>query len=136
MADDSCVNIFTDSERGSVNHDRAIETGSEAEAGAASQVEAESINQGTSLHRDLQARHITMIAIGGALGTGLLVGTGEALAMAGPAAVLITYALLGLLVYVVMTAVAEMAAWIPISGFSGYATRFCHPSLGFCIGWT
>lgn len=38
----------------------------------------------TSLHRGLKARHISMIAIGGALGTGLIIGTGKALAQAGP----------------------------------------------------
>ena len=43
----------------------------------------------TKLRRDLKARHITMIAIGGAIGTGLLIGTGAALAKAGPASILI-----------------------------------------------
>lgn len=36
-----------------------------------------------------------------------------------------------------MTALGEMAAWIPhSSGFAGYATRFCDPALGFALGWT
>ncbi|KAK7426419.1 amino acid transporter [Neonectria magnoliae] len=91
----------------------------------------------TALHRALKARHITMIAIGGALGTGLLLGTGKALAGAGPGAVAISYTLVGFLVYVVMTALGEMAAWLPMSaGFTGYASRFCDPSLGFALGWT
>lgn len=43
----------------------------------------------TKLHRGLKSRHITMIAIGGAIGTGLIIGTGKALARAGPASILI-----------------------------------------------
>ncbi|KAI5458534.1 amino acid permease/ SLC12A domain-containing protein [Mariannaea sp. PMI_226] len=90
-----------------------------------------------ALKRELKARHISMIAIGGALGTGLILGTGKALAESGPGAVTISYSIVGLLVYVVMTALGEMAAWLPISaGFAGYATRFCDPSLGFALGWT
>jgi amino acid permease len=54
-----------------------------------------------------------------------------------PASILIAYTSVGLIVYVVMTALGEMAAWIPHgSGFAGYATRFCDPALGFALGWT
>lgn len=90
----------------------------------------------TSLHRGLQSRHITMIAIGGAIGTGLIIGTGKALAQAGPASVFISYTIIGFVVFLVMAALGEMAAWLPISaGFTGYASRFCDPSLGFALGW-
>ncbi|TRM57151.1 amino acid permease/ SLC12A domain-containing protein [Schizophyllum amplum] len=89
------------------------------------------------LHRGLKARHITMIAIGGAIGTGLIIGTGSALARAGPAAVLISYSIVGFLVYLVMCALGEMSSWLPLgSGFTGYANRFCDPALGFALGWT
>ncbi|KAF7551262.1 hypothetical protein G7Z17_g5117 [Cylindrodendrum hubeiense] len=91
----------------------------------------------TSLHRGLKARHITMIAIGGAIGTGLIIGTGKALAQAGPGSVFICYTIIGFVVFLVMAALGEMAAWLPISaGFTGYASRFCDPSLGFALGWT
>ncbi|KAF2714424.1 dicarboxylic amino acid permease [Pleomassaria siparia CBS 279.74] len=89
------------------------------------------------LHRGLKSRHITMIAIGGAIGTGLIIGTGKALAQSGPGSILISYTLVGLLVYVVMCGLGEMAAWIPNSaGFAGYATRFVDPALGFSLGYT
>lgn len=91
----------------------------------------------TKLTRGLKARHITMIAIGGAIGTGLIIGTGVALARAGPASMFISYTLVGFLVWVVMSALGEMAAWLPLSsGFTGYAARFCDPALGFALGWT
>jgi amino acid transporter len=91
----------------------------------------------TSLHRGLRARHITMIAIGGAIGTGLIIGTGKALAQAGPGSIFLSYSIIGFLVFLVMAALGEMAAWLPMSaGFTGYASRFCDPSLGFALGWT
>ncbi|PYH95812.1 amino acid permease [Aspergillus ellipticus CBS 707.79] len=89
------------------------------------------------LRRTLKARHITMIAIGGAIGTGLIIGTGSALAKAGPASILISYSVVGFIVYLVMCGLGEMAAWLPLaSGFTGYAVRFCDPALGFALGWT
>ena len=93
-------------------------------------------SEDSKLHRGLKARHISMIAIGGALGTGLIVGTGKALAQAGPGSLFISYLFVGCLVFMVMAALGEMSAWIPLSaGFTGYATRYCHPSLGFALGW-
>jgi yeast amino acid transporter len=90
----------------------------------------------TSLHRELKARHITMIAIGGAIGTGLIIGTGKALAQAGPGSIFISYTIVGVVVFLVMAALGEMAAWLPMSaGFTGYASRFCDPSLGFALGY-
>ncbi len=91
----------------------------------------------TRLRRGLKARQVTMIAIGGAIGTGLIIGTGAALAKAGPASILISYSIVGFIVYMVMCAMGEMAAWLPLeSGFTGYAARFCDPALGFSLGYT
>ncbi|KIW04576.1 uncharacterized protein PV09_04326 [Verruconis gallopava] len=91
----------------------------------------------TKLHRGLKARHITMIAIGGAIGTGLIIGTGAALAKSGPGSILISYTFIGIIVFLVMAALGEMAAWLPLGeGFAGYATRFCDPALGFALGYT
>ncbi|VVT46379.1 uncharacterized protein SAPINGB_P001184 [Magnusiomyces paraingens] len=91
---------------------------------------------GGKLRRDLKARHITMIAIGGALGTGLVIGSGSALAQAGPAALFLSFIIVGFIVYLVMCALGEMATWLPLSeGFPGYASRFCDPCLGFAVGW-
>ncbi|KAF5008708.1 hypothetical protein FDECE_5035 [Fusarium decemcellulare] len=93
-------------------------------------------NAETRLQRGLKSRHISMIAIGGAIGTGLIIGTGKALAQAGPGSLLISYTIVGFIVFFLMTAVGEMASWLPMSaGFAGYASRFCDPSLGFTIGW-
>ncbi|KAH8729812.1 amino acid permease [Ilyonectria robusta] len=98
--------------------------------------DGQEVVQNTTLHRGLKARHITMIAIGGAIGTGLIIGTGKSLAQAGPGSVFISYTIVGFVVFLIMAAVGEMAAWLPVSaGFTAYATRFCDPSLGFALGW-
>ncbi|CAH0024618.1 unnamed protein product [Clonostachys rhizophaga] len=86
----------------------------------------------TSLHKELKARHISMIAIGGALGTGLLIGTGQALAESGPGSLLIAFLFMGVILFMIMAAIGEITA----AGFAGYATRYCHPALGFALGWT
>ncbi|KAF2163202.1 hypothetical protein M409DRAFT_68523 [Zasmidium cellare ATCC 36951] len=98
---------------------------------------SESEDPNHSLHRGLQARQVSMIAIGGAIGTGLIIGTGSALANTGPASILISYSLVGMLVYVVMAALGEMATWLPAAGgFAVYADRWVDPALGFALGYT
>ncbi|VEU20459.1 DEKNAAC101348 [Brettanomyces naardenensis] len=93
------------------------------------------LEEGHRLHKDLKPRQITMIAIGGALGTGLLIGTTSALANAGPASVLIAYSLVGSVVFFTMAALGEMSSFIPLpEGFSGYAKRYCDDALGFAVG--
>lgn len=87
------------------------------------------------LKRDLQARHVSMIAIGGSLGTGLLIGTGSALSQGGPGSILIAYMLVGWIVYIVMTCLGEMISYIPLDGFTAYATRYADPALGFAVGY-
>ncbi|KAL1303753.1 hypothetical protein AAFC00_007095 [Neodothiora populina] len=96
------------------------------------------VQKGTTvqLKRRLQSRHLQMIAIGGTIGTGLFIGSGEAIANSGPAGALIAYAFVGTLVYSVMVALGEMATYLPITGaFTAYAARFVDPSLGFAMGW-
>jgi amino acid transporter len=62
--------------------------------------------------------------------------SGTPLRQAGPAPLLIGYTLVGFLCFLVMAALGEMAAWLPLpSGFTGYAHRFVDPALGFSLGW-
>ncbi|KAF8894571.1 dicarbixylic amino acid permease [Infundibulicybe gibba] len=89
-----------------------------------------------SLHRGLKARQISMIALGGAVGTGLIIGSGTALTRGGPLGILLGYSFVGFVCYLVMVALGEMAAFLPHKkGFAGYATRFVDPALGFALGW-
>lgn len=92
---------------------------------------------GGGTKRNIKSRHAQMIAIGGTIGTGLFVGSGQALAIGGPGFLLPAYCIITLLVYAVITAVIEVCAYLPISGSSMayYCSRFVSPSLGFALGW-
>ncbi|QEU58531.1 hypothetical protein KDRO_A05500 [Kluyveromyces lactis] len=86
------------------------------------------------LKRTLKSRHLQMIAIGGAIGTGLFVGSGKALATAGPAGILIGWALTGTMIYCMVMAMGELAVTFPIAGgFTTYASRFVDESFGFAF---
>ncbi|KAG9318440.1 dicarbixylic amino acid permease [Chiua virens] len=93
-------------------------------------------NHTGTLHRGLESRHISMIALGGTIGTGLIMGSGTALVRGGPLGLCLGYAFVGLLCYLVMIALGEMSAYLPHrKGFAGYATRFVDPAFGFAVGW-
>jgi len=69
-----------------------------------------------TLARKLSSRQVSMIAIGGTIGTGLFLGTGKSLATGGPASMLISYAIVGAIVFMTMLALGEMAAFVPVAG--------------------
>ncbi|KAH7109093.1 dicarboxylic amino acid permease [Dendryphion nanum] len=88
------------------------------------------------LKREFKKRQVNMLAIAGAIGTGLIIGSGQGLARGGPASLFIAYIVTGAIIYFVMTAMGEMSAFLPMDqGFSGYAERFVDPALGFATGW-
>ncbi|MBX9976588.1 amino acid permease [Cytobacillus firmus] len=90
----------------------------------------------TQLKRTLKARHLTMISLGGSIGTGIFLASGGAIHNAGPGGALLAYAAIGIMVYFLMTSLAEMAAYMPVAGsFKVYATKFVEPAFGFAIGW-
>src|SRR6202451_3551517 len=88
------------------------------------------------LHRSIGTRQLSMIAIGGAIGTGLFFASGGAIAQAGPGGALAGDATMGIAVYCMMQSLGEMATQLPIPGsFEAYAERFIDPSLAFAVGW-
>ncbi|RDW81394.1 uncharacterized protein DSM5745_04951 [Aspergillus mulundensis] len=108
------------------------------------QDEAKSIHEGTQithaasgdLNRSLAQRHLTMMAIGGVIGPGYFMGMGTGLSTAGPAGLLICFAVLGCLLWTVMQSLGELASYIAVSGsFTHYSTRFIDPAWGFALGW-
>jgi lysine-specific permease len=100
-----------------------------------SNVQEERNSEG-SLHRKLKSRHLTMMAIGGAIGTGLFVSSGSTISTAGPGGALAAYILVGIMVYFVMNSLGELSAFLPVPGaFDIYASRYVDPALGFALGW-
>ena len=87
------------------------------------------------LRRALTNRHIQMIALGGAIGTGLFYGSAEGIKLAGPS-ILLAYALCGVVIFFVVRAMGEMSVYRPSSGsFSRYANDYWSPRAGFVAGW-
>lgn len=97
---------------------------------------SQSASSPKELKRSLKARHLMMISLGGTIGTGLFLASGGAIHSAGPGGALVAYAVIGIMVYYLMTSLAEMAAFMPVAGsFRVYASKFVDPSFGFAIGW-
>jgi len=87
------------------------------------------------LKRGLSNRHIQLIALGGAIGTGLFLGIGQAAVLAGPS-VILGYAIAGVIAFFIMRQLGEMVVEEPISGsFSSFANKYWGPFAGFASGW-
>ncbi|MDU2065516.1 MAG: amino acid permease [Sporomusaceae bacterium] len=89
-----------------------------------------------TLKRDMKSRHLLMISIGGTIGTGLFVGSGQTISQAGPFGAILAYMVGGFIMYLVLLCLAELAVAMPVSGsFQSYATHFISPGVGFTTGW-
>ncbi|MFW0758702.1 amino acid permease [Pseudomonas sp. H11T01] len=87
------------------------------------------------LHRGLEERHIKLMALGTAIGVGLFLGSATAIRIAGPA-ILLSYLVAGLAIYVIMRALGQMAVVNPVAGsFSRYAQDYISPMTGYITGW-
>jgi AAT family amino acid transporter len=93
-------------------------------------------HQEHEMQRSLEERHIQLMAIGGAIGVGLFLGSATAIKAAGPSLILM-YLVCGFLLFLVMRALGEMAVENPISGsFSAYAYEYLGPLAGYLTGWS
>ncbi|WP_249671681.1 amino acid permease [Pseudomonas abieticivorans] len=87
------------------------------------------------LHRGLKNRHIQLIALGGAIGTGLFLGIAQTINMAGPS-VILGYAIAGLIAFFIMRQLGEMVVEEPVAGtFSHFANSYWSNFAGFMSGW-
>ncbi|RMZ78221.1 hypothetical protein DV738_g4020, partial [Chaetothyriales sp. CBS 135597] len=88
------------------------------------------------LSRGLSQRHVSLIAIAGAIGTGLFLGLGSSIQTAGPLGALLGYVTIGLVVCAVQFALGEVTALLPVTGsFVRHAEFLADPALGFAVGW-
>lgn len=87
------------------------------------------------MKRGLKNRHLQMIALGGAIGTGLFYGSTSTIALAGPS-VMLAYLMGGIVIFFIMRMLGEMAVDEPVSGsFSYYASKYWGAFPGFLSGW-
>ncbi|EAD8002373.1 amino acid permease, partial [Listeria monocytogenes] len=92
--------------------------------------------QKEELQRGLKNRHIQLIAIGGAIGTGLFLGAGKSIHLAGPS-IMLVYLIIGAILFFVMRALGELLIHNPTTGsFTEFAEQFIGPWAGFITGWT
>ncbi|WP_245551311.1 D-serine/D-alanine/glycine transporter [Nocardia paucivorans] len=89
-----------------------------------------------ALSRQLANRHIQLIAIGGAIGTGLFMGSGKTISLAGPSVILV-YMIIGFFLFFVMRAMGELLLSNPeYKSFGDFAGDLLGPWAGFFTGWT
>ena len=88
------------------------------------------------LQRSLSNRHLQLIAIGGAIGTGLFMGSGKTISLAGPS-ILFIYMIIGLMVFFVMRALGELLlSNLKYKSFIDFSTDLIGPWAGYFVGWT
>ena len=88
------------------------------------------------LKRELKNRHVQLIAIGGTIGTGLFLGSGKAIALAGPS-IIFAYLIVGVALFFVMRALGELLlSNTGYATFTDFATEYIGPWAGYVTGWT
>ncbi len=97
---------------------------------------AEGPNCAQTLQRGLSARHIQLISIGGAIGTGLFMGSGKTIALSGTSIVL-TYAIVGFFMFMVMRAMGELLLTrLDYRSFADFVSEYLGPRASFFLGWS
>ncbi|CCH46320.1 Leu/Val/Ile amino-acid permease [Wickerhamomyces ciferrii] len=99
--------------------------------------ESQTTNKGAQVKKKLKTRHVAMIAVAGGCGTGLLVGNGGALAKGGPAGLIVSYIIIGTMMFSTMWAAGELSvAYSTLTGnYNAYCAKLVDPSLGFAVAW-
>ncbi|MGI6211490.1 MAG: amino acid permease [Anaerovoracaceae bacterium] len=88
------------------------------------------------LQRTMSTKAAVMTGVGGTIGTGLFLSSGDVLHTAGPGGAIIMYLIGGFIAYLMSTCLGEMSAAMPVSGsLQAFSTEFINPAMGFTIGW-
>ena len=91
--------------------------------------------ENNGFQRAIGVRQMRLLALGSTIGVGLFLGSASAIKLAGPS-ILIGYTLAGIVAFLVLRALGEMAAHAPVTGsFAQYATTYVSPFLGYLVGW-
>lgn len=94
------------------------------------------VSQENQLNRSMKRRHLFMLSLGGVIGTGLFLNAGYTINQSGAGGALVGYLFGGIILYLVMVCLGELAVHMPVTGsFQTYASKFISPSAGFSLGW-
>ncbi|CAK7901966.1 general amino acid permease Agp3p [[Candida] anglica] len=97
---------------------------------------SQNLDPSTNLKRNLKDKHISLIALAGIIGPGILVGAGLALRNGGPASLIIGFGFVGLVAFSMMQSLGELSTLYPTGGaFSTYGNKFVDPAFGGTVGW-
>ncbi|KAI3331037.1 amino acid permease/ SLC12A domain-containing protein [Ustulina deusta] len=100
------------------------------------QLDFQVIDPDSGVKRALKTRHLSMMALAGIIGPGLLVGTGVALAQGGPAALIIGFGVIGIIAFSIMQSLGEITVLYPSGGsFIKLADRIIDPAFSTAVGW-
>ncbi|KAH3902727.1 related to Proline-specific permease [Saccharomycodes ludwigii] len=128
----------TSSNKKAINVDVTIKERGEVYTTALENLESSDDNekQEATLQKGLNSRQIQLLALGGAIGTGLFVGTGSTLVNCGPLPLMLAFIIISFVVYPIMNSIAEMICFLPQQGTTQeLVSRYVDTSLGFAIGW-
>ena len=90
----------------------------------------------TGLKRTMKTRAAIMAGVGGTIGTGLFLSSGDVLHNAGPGGAIVAYLIGGLIIWLMTTCLGELSTAMPVSGsLQAYSTEYINPAMGFTIGW-
>ncbi|KAL1879696.1 hypothetical protein VTK73DRAFT_6871 [Phialemonium thermophilum] len=123
------------------DYDPAVRAGPVAGPYYASETDGEAsdfqvIDPHSGVKRGLKTRHLSMMALAGIIGPGLLVGAGGALASGGPASLLIGFGVIGIIAFSIMQSLGELTTLYPSGGaFTALADRFVDKAFGVAVGW-
>ncbi|MBZ5488086.1 amino acid permease [Halomonas aquamarina] len=96
----------------------------------------DSRQEGAHFKRSMQTRHLVMLSLGGVIGTGLFLSSGYTVQQAGPLGAVLAYLVGGIVAWLVMMCLGELAVHMPDSGaFSAHATRYIGPGTGYMVAW-
>lgn len=94
------------------------------------------IDPESGVKRGLKTRHLSMMALAGIIGPGLLVGSGGALASGGPASLIIGFGIIGIIAFSIMQSLGELTTLYPTGGaFTQLSDRFVDKAFGVAVGW-
>ena len=94
------------------------------------------MDQSIGLKRTMSTSSAVMVGVGGTIGTGLFLSSGDVISTAGPGGAIVMYLIGGLIAYLMTSCLGELSAAMPVAGsLQAYSTEFINPAMGFTIGW-
>ena len=98
--------------------------------------DSQAIDPESGVKRGLKTRHLSMMALAGIIGPGLLIGAGGALSSGGPASLIIGFGVIGLIAFSIMQSLGELTTLYPSGGaFTALADRMVDKAFGVAVGW-